>query len=376
MVMDSRHLHNDEDGRDKRPDENAANTATHPAVAEAAPAQGIDLEELLTQLAQGEGPQQVQAAEQLRILVPSDEGIERLCAIVEDTTDARRLPALQVLGFHRQWLARSSQLERVMVWVRIEEDPEVATAIAWLLRGRDVLQELLLHPVVGVAREAAIGIPVGSATLEALLDALLVGRGTDIDRILTQRLMTLHPSLTAAAVHRILGVADRVTGDALRHVLGCLPQQPLFELFVEGRSRPAWTAEPSAADTEQLQRWHHVARFASQVLLSTPAAELIRYLVNRSAADDTFARRHASFMKDAMANTVDVLGPEMLNDLERLTVNATDDRLERMARMLMDLSDKIAGGESHSHVSDLLEKWKNRSPALKLKIYHLQQGLK
>jgi hypothetical protein len=47
-----------------------------------------------------------------------------------------------------------------------------------------------------------------------------------------------------------------------------------------------------------------------------------------------------------------------------------------MARMLMDLSDKIAGGESHSHVSDLLEKWKSRSPALKLKIYHLQQGLK
>jgi hypothetical protein len=47
-----------------------------------------------------------------------------------------------------------------------------------------------------------------------------------------------------------------------------------------------------------------------------------------------------------------------------------------MARMLMDLSDKIAGGESHSQVADLLEKWKNRSPALKLKIFHLQQGLK
>ncbi|MDA0338061.1 MAG: hypothetical protein O2782_23065, partial [bacterium] len=314
MVMDSRNLHNDEDGRDKRPDAKAAPSAslpvTLPVVAEAVP--GVDLEELLTQLAQGEGPQQVRAAEQLRILVPSDEGIERLCAIVEDTTDPRRLPALQVLGFHRQWLSRNSQLERVVVWVRIEADPEVATAIAWLLRGRDVLQELLLHPVMGVSREAAIGMPVGAATLDALLDALLVGRGTDIDRILTQRLMTLHPSLTAPAVHHILGVADRVTGDALRHVLGCLPQQPLFELFVEGRSRPAWTAEPSAAETEQLQRWHHVARFASQVLLSTPAAELIRYLVNRSAADDTFSRRHASFMKDAMANTVDVLGPEML----------------------------------------------------------------
>ena len=204
----------------------------------------------------------------------------------------------------------------------------------------------------------------------------LIGRGPDIDRILTRRLTCLHPSLTGRAVDHLLLIGDQVTGEALNHVLAHLPQEPVFELFVEGRSRPPWTAEPSAQDTERLQRWHHVARLASQALLQVPSGDLIRYLVNRSASDDTFARRHAAFMKAAMDNTRDVIGPEMLDDLERLTVNATDDRLERMARMLMDLSDKIAGGETHSHVADLLEKWKSRSPSLKLKIFHLQQGLK
>ncbi|MBT6147540.1 MAG: hypothetical protein HOH74_19035, partial [Gemmatimonadetes bacterium] len=267
--MDIRNLH--VAGDDER--KGAADQAIDPVVApttEPPTAPRVDLEELLSLLAQGEGAQQVQAAEQLRVLVPSDAGIERLCEIVEDSTDVRRLPALQILGFHRQWLAKSSQLERVLVWVRGEDDPEAATAIAWMLRGREVLQQLLLHPVAGVSREAAIGVPVGAATLDALLDALLVGRSPDVDRILTQRLSTLHPSLAASAVDHILGVADRVTGDALSHVLGCLPQQSLFELFVEGRSRPAWTAEPSAADTEGLQRWHHVARQASQVLLRAP----------------------------------------------------------------------------------------------------------
>lgn len=382
MVMDIRNLRDDDGKPKRRPVEAETPTAKVPAAkiapVEAAPVQStqVALDDLLTLLAEGEGTEQVRAAEQLRVLVPSEEGIERLCAIVEDAGDSRRVPALQVLGHHRQWLGKASQLERVLVWVRVEEDPEAATAIAWMLRGREVLQELLLHPVAGVSREAAIGLPVGKATLAALLDALLVGRGPDIDRILTQRLTGLHPSLTEGAASHILDVADRVTGDALSQVLSCLPQQPLFELFVEGRSRPAWTAEPSAEDTHRLQIWHHVARLATQALLNEPSGEMIRYLVNRSAADDTFGRRHAAFMKAAMGNTSDVLGPDMLDDLERLTVHATDDRLERMARMLMDLGDKIAGGESHSQVADLLEKWKNRSPALKLKIFHLQQGLK
>jgi hypothetical protein len=370
MVMDIRHLR----GNDDEPCDGPADA--HAAVVGAAqPAEEVDLVQLVTQLAAGQDHEQARAAEDLRVLVPSDEGIEQLCAIVEDAADERRVPALHVLGFHREWLSSRSQRERVLVWLRVEEDPEAARAMIWMLRGREVLQEFLLHPMPGVAREAALGVPVTEATLEALLDALLVGRGPDIDRILTQRLTGLHVSLAAPAVQRLLDVAGNVTGEALEQVLSLLPQQPLFDLLVEGRSRPAWTADPTEEDTERLQRWHHVARLASRRLMQSPSGELVRYLVNRSAADETFARRHGAFLRAAMNNTRDAIGSEMLDDLERLTVNATDDRVERMARLLMDLSDKIAGGEAHSHVADLIEKWKSRSPELKLKIFHLQQGL-
>lgn len=374
MVMDIRHLR----GNDDEPCDGPADVYAA-AVGAAQPAEEaveeVDLVQLVTQLAAGQDHEQARAAEDLRVLVPSDEGIEQLCAIVEDAADERRVPALHVLGFHREWLSSRSQRDRVLVWLRVEEDPEAARAMIWMLRGREVLQEFLLHPMPGVAREAALGVPVTEATLEALLDALLVGRGPDIDRILTQRLTGLHLSLAAPAVQRLLDVAGNVTGEALEQVLSLLPQQPLFDLLVEGRSRPAWTADPTEEDTERLQRWHHVARLASRRLMQSPSGELVRYLVNRSAADETFARRHGAFLRAAMNNTRDAIGAEMLDDLERLTVNATDDRVERMARLLMDLSDKIAGGEAHSHVADLIEKWKSRSPELKLKIFHLQQGL-
>ena len=162
-MMDIRHLRDEAgDGRD-RPSEEAIAPI---AAAQPAAAPEVDLEELMTLLAQGDGDKQVLAVEQLRVLVPSHAGIDRLCAIIEDGADPRRLPALQVLGFHRQWLSSRSQLERVLVWARVEEDPEAAAAIAWLLRGREVLKEFLLHPVAAVSREAALGLPVGEATLE------------------------------------------------------------------------------------------------------------------------------------------------------------------------------------------------------------------
>ena len=66
-----------------------------------------------------------------------------------------------------------------------------------------------------------------------------------------------------------------------------------------------------------------------------------------------------------MGNTRDALGAEVLDDFERMTQGATEERLERMAKLLMELVDKIAGGESHSQAADLLEKWKRHSPALK-----------
>ena len=119
-----------------------------------------------------------------------------------------------------------------------------------------------------------------------------------------------------------------------------------------------------------------MARLAAQLLQTHPAAPLIRFLVNRSVADEAFGRRHAAFLQRAMDSTREQIGPDVLDDLERLTVGASEDRVELMARLLMSLGDKIAGKGSRSQASDLLEKWKGMSPALKLKIFHLQQGLK
>lgn len=372
MVLDIRHLP-DDGSEDELPQDIAELTA---AVAESAAASPgpTDLEPLLTAAIGGDFA--AQAVAQLRVLVPTDEGVERLCQIVDDVDDPRRIVAIQMLGHHRQWLFSRSAVNRVLNWARTEADPAAAAALLWVLRQREVVQEFLLHPMAEMAREAALGLPVSPATIDALLDTLLIGRSAEVDRVLTTKLAAVHPSLTARAVDHLLSVADRVTNDALTHVLAHLPQAPMFELFVEGRSQPAWTAEPTAADTARAQLWRQVARQASQVLQAAPQAELIRYLVNRSASDDTFARRHAAFLQVAMGNTRDVFGADMLADLERLTAGASEDRVERMANILMALGDKIAGGESHSQVADLLEKWKSMSPALSLKIFHMQQGLK
>jgi hypothetical protein len=369
MVLDIRHLSDDGDEESKPPSRPPAETEPMAPV-------DADLEALVTAAMSGDAARQTEAVASLRVLVPTDDGFERLCRIVDDRDDPRRLAAIQVLGFHRQWLFSRSSVQRVLAWARVEADPAAATALAWVLRQREAVQEFLLHPVASMAREAAIGLPVNPATIDALLDALLVGRSPDVDRVLTEKLAGLHPSLAARAVEHLLAVADCVTADALTHVLSHLPQPPVFELFVEGRSQPAWTAEPTPQDRSRQQRWRQVARLASQVLQAEPQAELIRYLVNRSVGDETFSRRHAVFLQTAMSNTREVIGADMLDDLERLTVGASEDRVELMAKLLMSLGDKIAGGDSHSQMADLLEKWKSMSPGLKLKIFHLQQGLK
>ena len=49
--------------------------------------------------------------------------------------------------------------------------------------------------------------------------------------------------------------------------------------------------------------------------------------------------------------------------------------MARMARMLLELSHKLDAGIG-DRVDALLEEWKSKSPDLKLKIYHMQQGLK
>ncbi|MEE2657734.1 MAG: hypothetical protein VX733_04460 [Candidatus Latescibacterota bacterium] len=343
--------------------------------AEAAHGEDLDLEALLTAVATGSTVERSNAILQLRTLVPGNEGVETLCRIVEDPDDERRLPAMRVLGFHRQWISTTSGLGRLLGWTRSEPDPEVVAAMVWALRQRDAVQEFLLHPIHSIARESALGLPVNDTTIGALIYALLSGQASDIDVVLQYKLRTAHPSVTDAAVEVLLSQGVEASADEVSKVLRCLSQKLLFQLFVEGRGRPAWSLEQTEEERAESAAWHRIARLTSSALLAEPSAELIRYLVNHSAADETFARRHESFIKASMCNTEAVLGTDMLDDFERLAHGATDDRLAQMAQLLVDLGDKLAGGETHSQVSDLLERWKKRSPALKLKIYHMQQGL-
>ncbi|MBT7453605.1 MAG: hypothetical protein HN796_06935, partial [Gemmatimonadetes bacterium] len=340
------------------------------------PVPDVDLEGLITQVATGDAEVRARSATQLRALVPGSDGIELLFDLASRDGDPRRLPAIQALGHHRQWMSTRTRVETILKLARAERDPEIAAALVWTLRQREELREFLLHTMHTVAREAALGVPVSHSTVEAIVHAMLVGRAPDVDMILAQKLPAMHASHTKMAIDILQVMASFSSTEEQRLVVENLPQPPLFEAFVEGRSRPALNPEPTEGETLALKQWHDLSRLTSQALLDRPGADLIRYLVNRCAADEPFARRHAGFLQKAMAGTRDTLGAEVLDDFERLTQGATEERIERMALLLMELVDKIAGGESHSQASDLLEKWKSHSPALKLKIYHMQQGLR
>ncbi len=334
-----------------------------------------DLEALVAAVAgDGDPGERMAAVARLRVLVPTAEGVERLCRIVEDPADPRRLVAIQVLGFHRHWLFNRSSVQRVLGWARAETDPAAAASLVWVLRHRDVVQEFLRHPAACVVREAALGLPVNPETLEALLDALLAGAGAEAGQVLAAKLTGMHPNLAPLSVDHLLRVSASTDDQALEEVLSRLPQPSLFDLLVDGRGRTAWTmdAKPGESRGQEARR---MSRLAARLLRERPGADLIRLLVNRSVADETFGRRHAAFLEKAMGNTREKIGADVLDDLERLTVGASEDRVELMARLLMSLGDKISGEDSRSQASDLLEKWKGMSPALKLKIYHLQQGL-
>ena len=53
---------------------------------------------------------------------------------------------------------------------------------------------------------------------------------------------------------------------------------------------------------------------------------------------------------------------------------ASEERLVKMAGMLLELKTRL-DRRAEPAAEELLEGWKGRSPALKLKIYHMQQGL-
>ena len=334
------------------------------------------VETLLNQVVEAESVQeQAAAVARLRAVVPGVAGIHLLSAVVEDKNDPRRLVAAQALGYHRHWLAAKTGEEHLLDWARGEQDPEVGAALVWGLRNKEAVHEFLLHRSVGLAREAALGLPVSGNTLSALVTAVLVGRDDVTARVLLEKLGTIQRRHVGTVVDLLVEWPAPVKANTLTALLARLPQVPLFELFLERKGMPEWDPQQRDGETDQVRNWHQLASLAEKELLESPGAELVRHLIGQSARNDAFARRHASFLRSAVQNTDAVFGPELIGDLERLTGAASEDRLARMAQMLLELSDKL-DGTTGDRAEALLEEWKGKSPDLKLKIYHMQQGLR
>ena len=329
---------------------------------------GPDLGELLQAAASSRPSEQARAIEELRLLVPSLAGLERLLEIAEDLTDDRRLVAIQMLGYHRSWLASSKAMRRMVGLARKEQVPEVTAALVWALRQCDETAELLAHEQYAVAREAAMGVPISRQTLASITAAVASGLPVDIEEVLLGKLRGIHPSLVRYVVDLLL---DLQTGEnLLRTLLAGLPQLPLFELFVEaGKTSPRVLAE-----AEQARVWQRMARIAAQILQDDPSTELMRHLLSKSGEDEAFARRHARLLQRTVQRTDSSLGADLIGHLERLTFRASEDKVARLAQLLVGLSDQLEGEAGH-RASLLLEDWKGRSAALKLKIYHLEQGI-
>ena len=382
MVLDIRHLMSSERASEPEPSalepETAIGQAGQPPSPEASEDGGPagDLETLLNQVVGAESLQeQATAVAQMRAVVPGAAGFRLLSAVVENRSDARRLVAAQALGFHRRWLAAKTGEEQLLDWVRCERDPQVGAALVWGLRNREAVQEFLLHRDVGLAREAAFGMPVSENTLPALVTAVLVGKDEVTVRVLIEKLGTIQRRQLGTVVDVLVEWPAPLTAETLTPLLASLPQLPLFELFLERKGMPAWDPQRvEGTETDQARNWHQLASLAEKELLRGPGAELIRHLIGQSARNDAFARRHASFLRSAVENTDTRFGPELLGDLERLTRAASEDRLARMAQMLLELSHKLDAGTG-DRADALLEEWKSKSPDLKLKIYHMQQGL-
>jgi len=365
MVLDIRQLEPQPERKTKTPQAVSATPAT---------AQD-NLEGLLGQALGGVSlAEQARAVEQLRQIVPSAEGLELLWNILETETDPRRLVAAQVLGYHRSWRSSRSNLKRLLGRLRQEKDPGVVAMLVWCLRQRDEVQEFLQHKHVRAAREAALGLPLNSSTLAGLLQVLLLGRDAEIERILLHKLRHIHPSQVRELVDHLLGLEGESDAERLFDLFECLPQVPLFDIFLESRNLPAWDPQQGFDPATTSAKGRQFAAIARRVLRQAPGIEILRYILGRSSEDESFARRHAAFLREVLHRVDGDLGPDLVKHLERLTSGASEDKVARLAQLLVEFSDRLEG-HAGSQALALLEEWKGRSAALKLKIYHLQQGL-
>ena len=355
MVMDIRHLR----------DEEAASDSPEAVEAE----QESGLVDWIEACIDASGPaDKARFITQLRLCVPSEEGIALLRDLVSSAGGARAALLPRCLGIIERGCRLLPALSNIWPPARENEASAVVAALVWGLRQRDEAAEFIVHTDNAVAREAALATPVSRRTLSPILAGLRAGIRPEVERILLHKLHQIHPSLVRYLVDLL--VEGSWGEEALRGLFASLPQMALFELFLDTRHPAAW----ALVDTESTRFWQRLVRLASDVLVAGPGRELLRHLLSRSGDDEAFARRHGSFLRDAVRRADANSGADLVGHVERLTFGASEEKVARLAQSLVDLSTRLDGA-AVDKVHTLLEQWKSRSADLKLKIYHLEQGI-
>ena len=294
-------------------------------------------------------------------LVLSADDLEQLLAIAEDSGASRRLAAIDILSHHRSWLASLRMLRRIVRLARQEHAPRPAAALVQALRQCDEVAQFLTSNERAVVREAAQGVPISRQTLAPITAALTAGLPADVAAVLFDKIRRIHPSMVPYAIDCLLKCGP--SESLLRAFLAHVPQIPLFAFFVE-----AGLASGTSV-------WQQAARVATEVLQAAPSAKLLRHLLSKCGEDAAFARTHARFLRGIAQRADTSLDADLIGHFERLSTGASEDKVARLAPLLVGFSGRL-DGQAGQQAAALLENWKSRSASLKLKIYHLEQGIR
>ena len=218
-----------------------------------------------------------------------------------------------------------------------------------------------------------MGLPLNADAVPDALDVVLGDGGTtDVTRILLDKFRQLHPSLVPDVVGRL--VAKDGALQAATQLLAHLPQVALFEALVQDRGLGDWGPGRGFKSAEAARRRSQMSKQALELLRLEPTVDLVRFVLGRSGEEEEFARRFGPFLKEILKSVDGREGAVVVKHFERLTSGASEEKVARLAQLLVELSARLEGGPGHQ-AALLLEEWKDRSAALRLKIYHLQQGL-
>ena len=294
-------------------------------------------------------------------LVLSADDLEQLLAIAEDSGDSRRLAAIDILSHHRSWLASLRMLRRIVRLARQEHAPRPAAALVQALRQCDEVAQFLTSNERAVVREAAQGVPISRQTLAPITAALTAGLPATVAAVLFDKIRRIHPSMVPYAIDCLLKCGP--SESLLRAFLAHVPQIPLFAFFVE-----AGLASGTSV-------WQQAARVATEVLQAAPSAKLLRHLLSKCGEDAAFARTHARFLRGIAQRADTSLDADLIGHFERLSTGASEDKVARLAPLLVGFSGRL-DAQAGQQAAALLENWKSRSASLKLKIYHLEQGIR